>query len=372
MGSLPHCVPTSVGNPLLWAKSISSGISPLRVLPRRWDAAIFTAMLGSPHAAWHHLTPDQQPQRPLSQPDGVGTEPPRCGTSFLGVLSKLHRFPDTRLSAACRALGHKDSNSLAAARPPTSPRLLPVLGDTPPKPRCGQAARAGPGAVPQPCRWSREPDAWGGMNRPTGHVCTQGRLVWAGTPQPGQHRACPPSLPWGHVCGAPGLPNPCPALADGQSWAHFSPRPAFLGDQGTMGRVSVLEGTASLSLTHISLPHTLFKRWKIPAGGSRGAGQGILSAVPADMLDGGSIASGKVASRMYITRASLAPAPCHFPRSSPGPAQSPAAQAAPVAVQHAWGRAAGACQPCLCQAAPAWGAVCPQPTAKAQGLPGSR
>lgn len=104
-----------------------------------------------------------------------------------------------------------------------------------------------------------------------------GRLRLVSHARPGQHRACPPSLRWGHVCGAARLPNPCPALADGQSWAHLGPRPVLLGDQGTMVRVSVLEGTASLSLPHISLPRTSFKRWKIPAGGrhgrERGAGQ---------------------------------------------------------------------------------------------------
>lgn len=75
VGSLAHCVPTLVGNPLLWDLFPQDAIT-------QWDAVIFTAMLGSPPAAWHHPTPDHQPQRLLAQPDGtdpatsVGMEPP--------------------------------------------------------------------------------------------------------------------------------------------------------------------------------------------------------------------------------------------------------------------------------------------------------
>lgn len=145
VGSLSRCVPTLVGNALLWAKSVSPGISSQRVPPDRWDAAIFTAMLGSPHIAWHHPAPGQQPQRPLVQPDGVdlatcvGTEPPRCG-----IQGHIPGGAEQAASISRHApLGCLLGSGTQGQRQPrcsqTSP-AAPALHDTPPALRCGQAA----------------------------------------------------------------------------------------------------------------------------------------------------------------------------------------------------------------------------------------
>lgn len=215
--------------------------------PRRWDAAIFTAMLGSPCAAWHHLITSPSVHSPSlmvwAWPRAWAQNPPAVAprATFPGVLSKLHRFPGMRLSAACRALGHKDSNSPPAARPPTSPRLLRLSQSlVTPHQHYGVARQPepGPGAVPQPCRWNTEPDVWDGTSQPAGHVCASGEATFGlAHCIPASTDACLPSLGWGHVCGAAGLPDPCPTLADRQSWTHPGPLPAFLGDQGTVVRV---------------------------------------------------------------------------------------------------------------------------------------
>lgn len=215
-----------------------------------------------------------------------------------------------------------------------------------------------------------------------------GRLRLVSHARPGQHRACPPSLRWGHVCGAAWLPNPCPALADGQSWAHLGLRPALLGDQGTMVRVSVLGGTASLSLPHISLPRASFKRWKIPAGGRHGRERGGWAGELCRQCQqicrmGGPLHQATWPAGCVSPWAGLAPALCPFPRSGPGPAQSPGAHTVPVGAQHTWGQAASPASPaCATQHQPECphspqhppvsthgSHLCP---ARAQGVPGSR
>lgn len=180
-----------------------------------------------------------------------------------------------------------------------------------------------------PCRRNAQQDAWDGTYRPAGHVCASGEATFGlAHCIPASTDACPPSLGWGHVCGAAGFPNPCPALADGQCWAHPSPLPAFLGDQGTMVRVSVLEGTASFSLPHISLPHRIHlkdgrSQREQGAGGAGGWAGELCWQCQQICWMGGPLQLAARPGGRVLPWASLAPALCQFPRSSPGPAQSP-------------------------------------------------
>lgn len=150
------------------------------------------------------IIPDHQSQCPLAQPDGVdlatcvGTGPPRAVTpraTFLGVLSKLHRFPGMRLSAACRALGHKDSDSPAPARLPPSPRLLQLPQcSLIPHQHCGvvRQPELGPGAVPQALQMEHGAGCVGRhvpSRRP--RLRFRGGYVCSRTLRPGQHRRLP-------------------------------------------------------------------------------------------------------------------------------------------------------------------------------------
>lgn len=156
VGSPPHCVPTLVGNPLLWGKSVSSGISSLRVPPHRWDAAIFTAMLGSPHAAWHHPTPDQQLQRPLAQlmvwtwPHAWAQNPPTLwypGPRSWGCWASCIDFP---ACASPLPAGLWDTRTVLQPALPPLPGCSQSLVN--PHQHCGVARQPGPGpgADPQP------------------------------------------------------------------------------------------------------------------------------------------------------------------------------------------------------------------------------
>lgn len=216
---------------------------------------------------------DHQPQCRLAQPDGVGlatcvgTEPPRCGTqghvpggaeqaASISRHAPLRCLPGSgtqgQRQPRCSQTSHL--SQAAAARPPTSPRL-PRLSQSlvTPHQHYGVARQPEPGAgaVPQPCRWNTEPDAWDGTSRPAGHVCASGEATFGlAHCVSASTDACPPSLGRGHVCGAAGLPDPCPAVADGQSWTHPGPLPAFLGAQGNVVRVQSWKGLhPSLCLT---------------------------------------------------------------------------------------------------------------------------
>lgn len=145
------CAPTSVGDPPLWAKSISQGILSRGVLAPRapahrgWDAAAPAAALGSPCAARHRPSPGCQPHHALAHPGGmgtatcVGTEPPHRGTqghvprgAEPAALISRRAACWLRVTRTVTTPLHRDLPPL-----PTQPRLsrgaapaVPLLGDT--------------------------------------------------------------------------------------------------------------------------------------------------------------------------------------------------------------------------------------------------
>lgn len=79
--------------------------------------------------------------------------------------------------------------------------------------------------------------------------------------------------------------------------------------------------------------------------------------MPAGMLGGRSIASGSAARGMCITMGKPGSRTVPVPSVKPQPSTVPTSGRGAGGVWHTWGRAGGACQPCLCQAVLAWGSM---------------
>lgn len=205
--------------------------------PSRWDSVIFTTTLGSPHAAWHHPTPDHQLQCLLTQPDGtdlatsVGTEPPRCGTQghVPGGAEQAASISQHAPFPACWALGHKDSDS-------------PAQSDLPPLPGCSgcpsqclltphqhygvaRQPELGPGAVPQPLQMEHGA-GYVGRHVPSRRprLRFRGGYVWSRTLRPGQHRRLPALAGVGTCVGRQGSQISA-LLGSGRRAVLGSPRP---------------------------------------------------------------------------------------------------------------------------------------------------
>lgn len=151
-----------------------------------------------------------------------------------------------------------------------------------------------------------------------------------------------------------------PALLGSGRWAVLSsPRPPASLPRGPghhRAGFSSERDCIALSASQLASTQTLFKSWKIPAGERHRqewrAGQG-------SSVGNASRHAGWEIHRIWQRSQGDVhyPGQAWPPRCASSLAQAPAQHGPHRGVRHTWGQAAGACQPCPCQAAPARGSM---------------